>query len=145
MTQYAVLLVILLPGALEGSARERVFVRVSNPAQPRIEWGKTRLEKALKKAGYDLAGGGRLVDVSVDSARVEQGNKDCGAESFRVVASKDRVSVIGFDAAGAMYGCVELEQYVRRNRRLPDRLDRCDRPQMSLRGNLHPADEVGDV
>jgi hypothetical protein len=134
MTRHVVVLMILLLGAVEGSARERVSVRVTNADEPRIGWGKARLEEALTKAGYDLAGGGRLVDVSVDPARVRQGSKAGGAESFRIVASGDRLSVIGFDAAGAMYGCLELEQYVCRNRRLPERQDRCDGPQMTLRG-----------
>ncbi len=132
--RYAILLMILLPGAVEGSVREPVAVRVSGPIEARIGWGKARLEEALKTAGYDLAGGGRVVEVSVDPGRVRQGNKVRGAESFRVVASRDRLSVIGFDAPGAMYGCLELEEYVRRNRRLPERLDQCDGPQMSLRG-----------
>ena len=107
--RYAIPLMILLLGAVEGSARERVSVRVTKADEPRIGWGKARLEDALTKAGYDLAGSGRPVDVSVDPARVRQGSKAGGAESFRIVASGDRLSVIGFDAAGAMYGCLELE------------------------------------
>jgi hypothetical protein len=133
MARHAILLLILL-AAMEGSARERVSVRVSNPAEPRIAWGKTRIEEALRTAEYELADGGRVVDVSIDPARVRQGTAACPAESFRIIAARDRLSVIGFDAAGAIYGCLEVAQYVRRNRCLPERLDQCDGPHMSLRG-----------
>lgn len=77
-----VLLVIILLGAVEGSARERVSVRISNPAEPRLAWGKMRLEEALKTAGYDLADDGRVVDVSVDPARVRQGTSLAERKAF---------------------------------------------------------------
>jgi hypothetical protein len=74
------------------------------------------------------------IEISVDPKHVQERDTTRGPESFRILAAKDRVSVVGFDAAGAMYGCLELSERVRRGGRLPERLDECDGPRMSLRG-----------
>jgi hypothetical protein len=119
----------------EGLARERVSVQVPEKAEPCIEWGKTRLEESLAGAEYDLAPDGKsTIEISVDPIRVQDADKSCGPESYRIVAAGNRVSIIGSDAGGAMYGCLELADRIRRGGRLPERLDQCDGPRMSLRG-----------
>lgn len=55
-------------------------------------------------------------------------------EGYRLVATQNGVQVIGFDAAGAMYGCLDLARRVREAGRLPRGLDVSDAPALSLRG-----------
>ena len=90
---------------------------------------------AREKAGYELKPDGKLVvDISAET-RQPQANGNVGpAESCRLVASKGRVSIVGADPAGAMYGCIEIAQEVQRTGRLPDELNRCDGPKIALRG-----------
>ncbi len=44
------------------------------------------------------------------------------------------ILIAGADASGALYGCLELAEQVRRAKALPDAIDLRDRPQMVLRG-----------
>ena len=122
-----------LPGLLP--AGEQVSVRIAGAADARIAWGKRRLEASLKKAGYGLNPDGQfVVDISAATPRSLEDVQAGTPESYRLVASKGHVSVVGADAAGAMYGCLELAQELQRTGRLPDQLDRRDGPKMSLRG-----------
>jgi hypothetical protein len=135
MTRYGALAMVLLLGIQEGLAREQVSITVPDKAEPCIGWGKTRLEEALAGAAYDLVRDGKpAIEISVDAKRVQEKDKARGPESVRILAAKDRMSVVGFDAAGTMYGRLELAERVRRGGRLPERLDECDGPRMGLRG-----------
>ena len=104
-------------------------------AAARIDWGKVRLESSLAKAGYHpKSDAERVVDISVAVSPAPQGNAPGKAESYRLIATKGHVAVIGADAAGAMYGCLKLAERVRRTGRLPEQLDLRDGPTMNLRG-----------
>ena len=127
------LYVFLSPDSLP--AGEQVSVRISGAVDVRMEWGKKRLEASLKKAGYELKPDGKLVvDISAETGQPQANGNVGPAESCRLVASKGRVSIIGADPAGAMYGCIEIAQEVQRTGRLPDELNRCDGPKIALRG-----------
>ena len=59
MTRYIVLLMVLFFGIQEGLAKEQASVQVPDKAGPCVKWGKTRLEKSLAGAGYDVGRGGK--------------------------------------------------------------------------------------
>jgi hypothetical protein len=135
MLRLAMAIAMLLVDPGVGGAWEPVSLRVSSPHNPRTEWGRARLADALTVAGYKISPAGPLVvDISVGSAGGAQLGAGGGPESYRVLASGNRVSIVGSDAAGAMYGCLDLAEQVRRTRRLPEQLDRRESPAMSLRG-----------
>lgn len=106
-----------------------------NVADPCVAWGKARLEASVAASGQHFSAERKpLIDVSVDPARVRAKDDACGPESYRLIAAADRLSVIGFDAAGAMYGCLDMAERIRRGVQSTEPLDSCERPRMSLRG-----------
>ena len=91
---------------------------------PRIAWGIAQASAALEQAGL----GASQLDVSVIPASTEK------PEGYRLTVAGGKARVEGFDAAGALYGCLELGRRVRDLGRLPDSLDLTDGPRLSMRG-----------
>jgi len=85
-------------------------------ASPRVEYGVVRLKEVLKK--------GRVV-VSVRPDSVKEG--------FSIVEKGGVARVVGSDASGALYGCLELAERIARSG-WPAGLRFSDRPGMVLRG-----------
>ncbi|MFN0172183.1 MAG: hypothetical protein ACKV22_37760 [Bryobacteraceae bacterium] len=56
------------------------------------------------------------------------------AESFRILRKGNRWFVIGSDATGVLYGCLDLADRVRNDGRLPQSIDVADGPAFKIRG-----------
>jgi hypothetical protein len=116
-------------------ADKEISLQVSPAGHPCVAWGVARLETALTQAGYRLSAGARtIVKVAANTHVGSLTAKARKPEGYRLVMAQDGVQVVGFDAAGAMYGCMELARRVRESGRLPSRLDVSDAPALSLRG-----------
>ena len=112
------LLAVLLSCACSAPAAE-----VGND-DPRIAWGIAQATAALEQAGLAAS----QLDVSVTTATTGK------PEGYRLIVADGKAHVEGFDAAGALYGCLDLGRRVRELGRLPDSLEVTDGPRLSLRG-----------
>ncbi|MBI2842247.1 MAG: hypothetical protein HYX78_02490 [Armatimonadetes bacterium] len=121
-----------------------VTVRSHSDA-PCIKWGTQKLKSALASAGYKVSPKGKttieiVVDYDGEGFRFDgegfeipphqQASKPDG---YMLRASARNVSIIGFDAAGAMYGCLDLAKRIADTGRIPASLDISTSPAMSLR------------
>ncbi|HEY6899798.1 MAG TPA: hypothetical protein VI233_04115, partial [Puia sp.] len=89
-------------------------VVVSADAAPRVKYGAERLRKAVPV--------GMRVVVSVVPDTVKEG--------YSIMQRGDEVRVIGSDPSGALYGCLELADRLRRGASVVVK----DHPEMVLRG-----------
>ncbi len=100
---------------------------------PRVEWGRERLVEILEQTGYSVGLRKDIrLDIKVDARRLTE--SAARSEGYRVSVKKNRVSIVGFDEAGAMYGCMDLAGRIQSSGRLPENLDLSDSPSMNLRG-----------
>jgi hypothetical protein len=103
-------------------------------ATSRELYGASRLNSALARAGQD----GNVL-VGIRSARIFDGISglpDFGArtESFALRRAGERWLVVGSDASGVLYGCLELARRVNAAHRLPPQIDVTDGPAFRIRG-----------
>ena len=95
---------------------------------PRVGWGVAQANAALEQAGLNAS------QLEVAVAPASTGAAAGKPEGYRLTVADGRARVEGFDAAGALYGCLELGRRVRELGRLPEGLDTTDGPRLSLRG-----------
>jgi hypothetical protein len=130
----------------------RVSILISSSASPRIQFGASRLAEALAKNGYiativnenEVPPSGKLIVVGKFSDSVLKNSSlnfqlskfdSTAKEAFTITSSKKNgIAVIGSDASGVLYGCLELADQVNKNRKLPESISIADKPQMVLRG-----------
>src|SRR5690606_4703453 len=106
---------------------------------PRINYGLEKLGAALADAGY-------VVVVKGDTARnglmdglllVRMAGSDVSlpGEAFRVRVTDlaGNGELIGGDATGVLYGCLELADRIAENNEMPAGLELSDQPEMVLR------------
>src|SRR5258708_13401551 len=74
-------------------------VMVPKGAAPRVRYGAARLESLVK--------GDERVIVSIHADTVKEG--------FSIISTGNSIRVVGSDASGAMYGCLELAAGIRRS------------------------------
>ncbi|WP_316800601.1 hypothetical protein [Pedobacter frigidisoli] len=119
--------------------------------QLRVQFGAERLSKSLTAIGISnriekkhtpVAAKNNIVIGTIDdqafvaaipkailSKLVQQ------KESFIVSSAKDgTIYIIGYDASGALYGCMELADQVQKTKKMPLKINLTDRPEMVLRG-----------
>lgn len=91
-------------------------------ASPRVLYGIERLRQVLPADAP-------MVIVAADGRFPEP-------EGFAILQSKNgRVTILGADDSGALYGCLELADRIRANGgRFPEKIDFSDAPTMVLRG-----------
>jgi len=110
-------------------------MQVRETERPCVDWGAARLQQALTDAGYRIRpNAATIVTVSIDPSHEKLGERARKPEGYHVSATKKGARIIGYDAPGAMYGCLELAAQVRDTGRCPDDLELDDAPAMSLRG-----------
>ena len=132
--------VFLLIGFLFfGCTREKVTIYVP-VNQPRIAFGVEQLAKMLEGKGYQV----ETADKAPDSAGTNcirvfyhhaAENKDnTGGEGFEISSSNGSISVEGDGPSGALYGCLELVDQIKKINALPDEIKINDHPDMVMRG-----------
>ena len=92
---------------------------------PKIIFGQSKIYEALDNAG--LSKSDLKLNIELDPNLKKP-------ESYAVYLKDSLITVMGADAAGLMYGCLEVSDSINKNNRLPELLDNANSPLMSLRG-----------
>lgn len=146
---YFLLLKLIFTGSTYAQKEQTVNVWVVNP-QTRINFGAEKLKTALTEAGYKVvfnknASGNALqivVGLSSDNSlktvaatnQLSLSNK-AEREGFELLKQpKTPLLIAGSDASGALYGCLEVAELVKKNGILPQQITLKDQPEMVLRG-----------
>jgi hypothetical protein len=136
------------------NAAERVqkTIVISTENHVRVRFGAEKLSKALAKLNYStkieqkdrLASNNNVIAIGVFSDKLfvnnlplEIKNKISVAkkEGFHIYTGKNGLLyVIGNDASGALYGCIELADQISSAGKLPTQIALSDQPEMVLRG-----------
>ncbi|MDR0711901.1 MAG: hypothetical protein LBF67_06120 [Prevotellaceae bacterium] len=136
--------------ACSGS-KQPVSIVTADSISPRVEFGVSRLAQALQDKGYLVSVSssrtlkeagltvvvGKLDEELVQLRTSQSGvilDKCTGKEGFVIKSGKDVIIVAGVDASGALYGCLELADRVKRRGELPKTIALVDSPEMVLRG-----------
>ena len=98
---------------------------------------KVTLNKSIAKNGYQI-----VVGLATDPTfqKLTLGQKvtlaaSFSKESFELLKQPTSpLFIAGADASGALYGCLELAEQLKKNQRLPQQLSLKDQPEMVLRG-----------
>jgi hypothetical protein len=144
-------LLFLIGFIFSAAAQQQNTIIISSNSSERIKFGAERLAQALKKNGYTarvqnqqkLSIGKNAIVVGLASdkafAQLPKSSKDkaigAGKEGFSITAGKDNVLyVLGADASGTLYACMELIDQINAQKKLPALIELTDRPEMVLRG-----------
>ncbi|MDB5250572.1 MAG: hypothetical protein JWQ40_4966 [Segetibacter sp.] len=136
----------------KNSGAKSISIVIPQSAHVRIIFGAEKLRDALSAVGYSVKtirqnqipkGAGFIVVGKGDDALVKQSsvtiNKGTGSkpvkEGFTITSlNNSSLLVSGSDASGTLYGCLELAERVRTQRKLPTNISITDQPEMVLRG-----------
>ena len=134
--RHLVLRVLLCTAAFlpRESFGEEVSLRVDTAIAPCVNWGVEKLKSSLAQTGLSVVEDkGTPIRLVVDAASIttESARKP---EGFQLTSKPEGIVIAGYDAAGLMYGCLELARHVHDTGKLPDHLDIAEAPSMSLRG-----------
>ena len=133
--------------------RNLTITVISDSTQPRIVFGVEKLLKALRDVGYIVKREYRLplaasstttlvvatindewfkkaaIRFSIDTS------KKIGKEGFLIQEAKKNVIVLaGGDPSGVLYGCLELVNQIKKDKKIPPHLSVIDQPEMVMRG-----------
>ena len=100
-----------------------------------LEWGKHRLLSSLLEISEDsesILPENVLVRVKTIDADLPQ--IALKPEGYHILVRNGKITVTGFDAAGAMYGCLKLVKYIEERGIVPESYEFTDAPVMKLRG-----------
>jgi len=133
--------------------KSETAICVSHEAAPRVQFGANRLYEVLDASGLrcrvvrsnktsDLGpsvilgtiGKSPAIEGLVRGGRLDVKDSLAGKEAFLIDATPDQIVVVGSDDSGTLYGCLELGERVRREKRLPRKLRFADAPKLSMRG-----------
>jgi len=132
--------------------RAQKKIVISTEHHVRVRFGAERISKALAKLNYpikieqkDKIGNlGNIIAIGVFSdklfanylpAEIKNKTSTTKKEGFHIYTSKNgTIYIIGNDASGALYGCIELADQIKSNGKLPLQLTMSDQPEMVLRG-----------
>jgi hypothetical protein len=150
-----ILLFFLLGGLFSFSQeKEKVIIIKQADTSPRIELGLEKLLKALQGVGYSVSvtqnsnsftniQGGTIVVGELNSGLVQKAMSildlsspagNLKKEGYSIISSNKNFIVGGADASGVLYGCLELADEIKKNRKLPPGISITDQPEMVLRG-----------
>ncbi|MBB6735721.1 hypothetical protein [Cohnella zeiphila] len=137
---------------------ETVYIAVQENAAPRVVYGAERLKRALAEQGYrveERSGWSATNYRQLRGPKIYIGNRAESAllreleeqevllyhtpapegEGFYLASVPGRLTVVsGGGDSGALFGCLELAERIRTEKRLPQRLAYGDAPVYKLRG-----------
>ncbi len=132
---------------LAGCSPEKTIVLVtSGEDSPRIEYATERLSEALKKEGYqvtltedyDAALSQNVILVGSNSAALFEDHswitKNEQKEGYSIQQRDNITVIVGFDASGVLYGCLDLIDRIESGQKLSEEIQVVEQPEMVLRG-----------
>ncbi len=114
-------------------------VTLDPAATPRERYGASRLEAALDTPGIHLPAQVRII-AAVRTSTLFAGYsglpefKESDGEAFHLRRAGNDWLVVGSDASGALYGCLELARRISAAKTLPEQIEVTDRPAFRIRG-----------
>lgn len=145
----AILVFVTVSAFAQTKPAEKVCLLSSGNQSPRIIFGKEKLAEALRQHGYTVVGpdkksaNGRIIFIGESSDSLyfrqngfsfSQGIHELKKEGFQIRTSASKIGIMGKDASGALYGCLELVEQLRKTKKLPLDFQFTDAPQMVMRG-----------
>ncbi|RYD79699.1 MAG: hypothetical protein EOP55_04145 [Sphingobacteriales bacterium] len=139
--------------SINGIDKEKIIV-ISAAKNPRISFGTDKVFDQLNKLGFQTSlkkinpklpipakkGSviiGQLQDKSIAKNLPESVKKqvqNLGKEGFVITYANGKLFVIGFDASGTLYGCLELIEQIKATGKIPEKIELTDQPEMVMRG-----------
>ncbi|NTE04407.1 hypothetical protein G6M26_05975 [Agrobacterium tumefaciens] len=144
-------LLFLISSIVSVRAQKQKTIIISSNSHERIKFGAERLSEALTKIGYKvsiqnqqkLSGVKNAIVVGLVNDKAfslwSKSSKDkavaAGKEGFSITEGKDNaIYILGADASGALYGCLELIDQIKIQQKIPTQIALTDHPEMVLRG-----------
>lgn len=115
-------------------SKEKISIHIQENTSSRIVFGAEKLKKALEDAKYEVSvtniapTEGTVISVTVNTS------DSLPKEGYTIERKENTISIVGNDASGALYGCIELSKIIRENEKLPKDIKLTDKPEMVLRG-----------
>lgn len=116
-------------------SKEKVTIVNNGEKSPRIEYGIEKLRSALEENGYE---------VNISDADDEKSNftvfittntgDSLPKEGYSIEKKEKQITIKGNDASGILYGCIDLIDAVKENKKLPENITINEHPEMVLRG-----------
>ena len=151
---FFILLFPLVSFATTSHIEKEKSILVSATSNLRVGFGVDKVLAELKKIGYQTSlkkinansalatkkGSiiiGQFQDREISKSIPEAFKKriqSAGKEGFLISYADDKLFVIGFDASGTLYGCLELVERIRGNGKIPEKIELTDHPEMVMRG-----------
>ena len=113
----------------------------------RLKFGAEKIVSALQQAGYKTAISyknsipkknaiiiAQQGDALFQKFGAQTVHEPLRKEGFSIVSSQNNIVIAGFDESGALYGCLELADQIKKEKALPQKIDLNDAPEMVLRG-----------
>lgn len=148
--------IILFPFLADASLnydKENQTILVSSSRNARVTFGIEKLVKAFNKNGIQtilksisssqkkskgliIVGevGDNVIKNQIPDDIIKKA-ESAGNEGFVLSHGKDgNLYIIGADASGALYGCLELAEQVAKSGKIPEQIELTDRPEMVMRG-----------
>lgn len=128
-------------------SKPNIAIVYSSQDNPRVKYGAERLRAVFAKIGLNvqvlkqdiLPKSERVFVVGVSGDKLIRSLKTparqkSGKEGFNISTEAKVTRIVGNDASGALYGCMEVEDEVNKTGKLPAALNFADQPEMVLRG-----------
>jgi hypothetical protein len=115
--------------------QKEIILLVQNQPVPEINFGVEKLKTALEAEKYRVS----IVDTFPAGNKtplivIEQDTNNNLPKEGYSITSGDYLLVKGNDPSGTLYGCIDLAQKIRAEKKLPQGLNYSDSPEMVLRG-----------
>ena len=141
-----------LCGSTSNTAAQSRTILLSKTAHPRLQYGADQLAAALRTAGYQVQlrqadklpkTKGLIIVARATDPLMQQATAAAqalteaapGKEGFTINSAKnDAVLIAGTDNNGALYGCLELAEQVKKQGKIAENIHFTDQPEMVLRG-----------
>ncbi|HEY6505385.1 MAG TPA: glycoside hydrolase family 20 zincin-like fold domain-containing protein [Chitinophagaceae bacterium] len=132
--------------------KEPVTIVQQANASPRIKFGIQRLATSLQSAGYKvtvtdksvLPARGKIIVAgemhnvllkkTISAWKIQGVSNDLKKEGYSLITTGSKILIGGADASGVLYGCLELADRIKAERKLPSAISITDHPEMVLRG-----------
>lgn len=151
MSSFRYLCQIFLIISILSCSKGRVTIITLESDSPRSQFGAEKLAKTLSEADYRIFQpknqilpdkGTAIVIGELDAKLINlvsslfqlKSDEISGRENFLIRSGKNVFVIGGSDPSGTLYGCIEMNERIQKDGKLPEKIDYIDQPGMILRG-----------